>query len=99
MECVNEVFPIVLYTLGTILLIVLIVLCIKAIGTLNKVNRTMDDINEKSHKLDNLFTVVDNAADMIANVSDKAVGFVVNGITGFFHKINKRKGESDENEE
>ena len=76
----------------------LIILCLKAIGTLNKVNRTMDDFNQKSHKLDNLFTVIDNTTDVVASISDKAVGLIVNGIAGLFSKIGKKKGDN-ENEE
>lgn len=98
MECVNEIFPIILYILGTILLVVLIVLCVKAISAINKVNRTMDDINEKSRKLDNLFTVIDNTTDIISDISDKAVGLVVNGITGIVQKLSKKKGDKEENE-
>lgn len=98
MECTTSVFSVILYTLGIILLVVLIILCLKAIGTLNKVNRTMDDFNQKSHKLDNLFTVIDNTTDVVASISDKAVGLIVNGIAGLFSKIGKKKGDN-ENEE
>ena len=98
MECVNEVFPVILYSLGAILLVVLIILSIKAITTLSKVNRVVDDLNTKSHKLDNLFDVIDNTTDMISDVSDKVVGLVINGITSLIHKIKHKKGE-EENEE
>ena len=98
MECANEVFPIILYSLGAILLVVLIILSVKAITTLSKVNRVVDDLNTKSHKLDNLFDVIDNTTDMISNVSDKVVGLVVNGFTSLVQKIKHKKGE-DENEE
>ena len=53
---------------------------------------------QKSHKLDNLFTVIDNTTDVVASISDKAVGLIVNGIAGLFSKIGKKKGDN-ENEE
>lgn len=99
MECMNEIFPVILYVLGSILLVVLIVLSIRAIGTLKKVDRAMDDLNVKSHKLDNLFNVIDNTTDIISDISDKALGLVVNGIATFVQKIKHKKGEKDSNEE
>ena len=99
MECINEIFPVILYTLGSILLIVLIILSIRAIGTLKKVDRAMDDLNVKSHKLDNLFNVIDNTTDFISDISDKALGLVVNGIATFVQKVKNKKGEKDSNEE
>ena len=98
MECLNEVFPVILYTLGAILLVVLIILSIKAITTLSKVNNVVDDLSAKSHKLDNLFDVIDNTTDMISDIGDKVVGLVVNGFTSLVHKIKRKKGE-EENEE
>lgn len=98
MECMNEIFPVILYFLGSILLVVLIVLAIRAIGTLKKVDRAMDDLNVKSHKLDNLFNVIDNTTDIISDVSDKALGLVVNGITALVNKVKNKKGEKESNE-
>ena len=95
----NEVFPVILYVLGSILLVVLIILSIKAISTLSKVNRIVDDINVKSHKLDNLFDVIDNTADIISDMSDKVLGLVVNGVSGLVHKLKSKKGEKNNEEE
>jgi len=98
MECLNEIFPVILYALGAILLVVLIILSIKAITTLSKVNRVVDDINTKSHKLDNLFDVIDNATDMISDVGDKVFGLVVNGVTSLVHKFKRKKGDEKDEE-
>lgn len=98
MECMNEIFPVILYALGAILLVVLIVLSIKAITTLSKVNRVVDDLSTKSHKLDNLFDVIDNTTDMLSDIGDKVVGLVINGFTSLVHKIKNKKGE-EKNEE
>lgn len=98
MECVNEIFPVILYTLGSILLIALIVLTIKVIKTLNKVDNVVDDINTKSKKLNGVFDIVDNTADALSLMSDKLVGFIVNGITGLFARKNKKEENDDEQE-
>ena len=44
---VNDVLPVILYILGSILLVVLIVLGIKLINTMNKIQVVVDDINKK----------------------------------------------------
>lgn len=95
----NEVFPVILYLLGSILLVALIILVIKAIKTLAKVNNVVDDINNKSRKLDGLFDVIDNTTDMISDVSDKFVGFIANGFTALVNKVKSKKGDKDKNEE
>lgn len=97
MEWLNDVFPIILYTLGSILLVVMIVLVIHLIRTIKNLNVTLNDIQEKSKKLDNLFTVIDNATDALANISDKFIYLIVNAITGVISKF-KNKGGEEENE-
>lgn len=97
MEWLNDVFPIILYTLGSILLVVMIVLVIHLIRTIKNLNVTLNDIQDKSKKLDNLFTVIDNATDALANISDKFIYLIVNAITGVISKF-KNKGGEEENE-
>lgn len=97
MTCINEVFSVILYFLGSILLIVLIILAIKAIKTINKVNKVVDDIDNKSKKLNGVFDIVDTTADAISIFSDKIVDFIVNGLKGLFSK-KKKIEEEDENE-
>ncbi len=89
MECVNEVFPILLYFLGAILLIFLIVLTIRMIKTLNRVDYLLEDVNRKSNKIDGVFDIIDNATDAISNVSDMATNFLLTKIKRVFDK----KGE------
>ena len=60
MACINEVFPVILYFLGSILLIALIVLVIKAIKTLSKVNKFVAEIDDKQKKLNGVFDIIDN---------------------------------------
>lgn len=95
MKYYEDIFPLVLYILGSILLIALIVLVIKMIKTLKKVDTAIDDYNEKAQKLDGVFNIIDTATDTISSVSDKIVSGIIRGISGFF----KKKGKSEENEE
>ena len=94
--CLNELFPVIIYILSSILLVALIVLTIKVIHTIKKVDKVVDDIDTKSKKLNGVFDMVDNAADTLAVISDKMVGFVVNGITSLFSRKNKKENEENE---
>lgn len=94
--CLNELFPVIIYVLSSILLVALIVLTIKVINTVKKVDKVVEDIDTKSKKLNGVFDIVDNATDTLSILSDKMVGFVVNGLTGLFSRKNKK--EDTENE-
>ena len=94
MACMNEIFPIILYVLGSILLIALIVLTVKVIKTVKKVNEVVDDLNNKSRKLNGVFDIVDNVTDALSIMSDKVVNFLVNGIVNLFTR--KKKEEKDD---
>ncbi|MDD2377736.1 MAG: hypothetical protein PHD10_03480 [Bacilli bacterium] len=96
MECLNDVFPIIIYILLTILIVVLIILGIKLIKTLGKVDRVVDDVNNKVTKLDGVFNIIDSTADALSAVSDKVVNAVTTTITNLFSK--KKKKEEDDNE-
>ncbi len=99
MECLNEVFPVILYFLLSILLVVLIILCFKAISTLSKVNKVVDDVNYKVNKLNGVFNIIDSTTDALALASDKMVSFIANGVGHLFSKKNKNKEESEINDE
>ena len=58
-----DVLPIILYTLGSILLVVLIILGIKLIITMNKITIIADDINTKLKSLNGVFSVIDLTTD------------------------------------
>ena len=63
------------------------------IKTLSKVDKTIDDINEKSAKLDGVFNLVDKSADVLNTISDTAVNY----ITGLFLKlVNRKKNKEGE---
>ena len=95
MECLNEIFPVILYLLLSILLVVLIVLCFKAISTLSKVNKVVDDVNYKVNKLNGVFNIIDSTTDALALASDKIVGFITNGVGHLFSRKHKNNEESE----
>ena len=95
MECLNEVFPVILYFLLSILLVVLIILCVKAIGTLTKVDKVVDDVNFKVNKLNGVFNIIDTTTDALSLASDKIVNFIANGVNNLFTRKKKKKEESE----
>lgn len=95
MECMNTIFPFILYMLGAVLLVVLIVVCIKILSTLKRVDKVIDDIEVKSSKVDGVFDLVASATDTLSVLSSKVFDFAVGVVTGLVSK--KEKGnEKDE---
>ncbi len=90
----NTFFHTVIYILCSLSLIVLIFLGIKVILTLNKVDKLIEDISEKSKKMDGAFNLVDKVTDAVSSVSDKVIGKIFNVFTGVSKKI-KKKGKDD----
>ena len=91
----NEVLPIILYILGSILLVVLIILGIKLIVTMDKIQAAVDNINTKVESLNGIFSIIDFTTDRLASISEK----VVEAVTSFIRKVfNKKKEESEEDE-
>ena len=97
MECTEQTFLVIMYLLGCILLVALIVFVIKMIKTLSKVDKTIEDINQKSAKLDGVFNLVDKSADVLNTVSDTAVNYVSNLVLKFVNrKKTKERDDIDE---
>ena len=90
----NEILPIILYILGSILLVVLIILGIKIIVVMDKLNVTVDNINTKINSLNGIFHVIDFTTDKLAMISDKVAG----AITAFIKKIFNKDKETEEEE-
>ena len=68
------------------------------IRMLDKVDHFLDDVKEKSHKLNGVFDIIDRTADGLSHLSDAAVNLVNNFLTNLLSKrIKKEKGE-EENE-
>ena len=94
MEIANQLLPIILYTLLSILVVVIIVFVYKLTITLDKANVLLDDVYKKVKKLDNLFEIIDKSADTINLVTDKITGTIANSIMKIFKK--KRKEDDYE---
>ena len=96
----NEVLPIILYILGSILLGILIVLGIKLITVMNKMEKVVDDINTKVSSLNGVFSIIDATTDKLALLSDRMVDGISLIIRKLFAKKNKKnkEKETDDNE-
>lgn len=96
----NEVLPIILYILGSILLGILIVLGIKLITVMNKMEKVVDDINTKVSSLNGVFSIIDATTDKLALLSDRMVDGISLIIRKLFVKKNKKnkEKENDDNE-
>lgn len=96
----NEILPIILYLLGSILLGILIVLGIKLINVMNKMEKVVDDINTKVSSLNGVFSIIDATTDKLALLSDRMVDGISLIIRKLFAKKNKKskEKENDDNE-
>ena len=90
-----DVLPIILYTLGSILLVVLIILGIKLIITMNKITIIADDINTKLKSLNGVFSVIDLTTDRLEFITDK----YVDGISSLIRRIFSKKKKEEETDE
>lgn len=95
----NEVLPVLLYILGSILLVILIILGIKLIQTIDRANVVLDDIEQKSKSLNGFFNIIDGLSNTIAVVGDRLVDGVSGMISHFFHKRKKKKDKKEEIDE
>lgn len=82
---------ILIYILLIALIIIFIILGIKLIKFLTRMDNVMDDVEDKLHKTDNVFGLIDRTADIASNVSDK----IITGIFNFISNIFKKKGNDD----
>ena len=98
MDVLNEVLPIILYFLGAVLLIVIIILVTRLISTVDKVNILLDDVEDKSQKLNGLFDSVEKIGDTLSAANNKLTGFIA-GIASKMFKEKKRKKKENIEEE
>ena len=64
---VSELFNVLFYILLMVLIIALIVLVVHAIKTLSKVDRLVDDISQKSTKLNGVFSIIDGVSQILSS--------------------------------
>ncbi len=95
----NEVLPIILYLLGSILLGILIVLGIKLINVMNKMEKVVDDINTKVSSLNGVFSIIDATTDKLALLSDRMVDSISLIIRKLFAKKKKNNKEKENNDD
>ncbi len=97
MDILYDIFPLILYFLGAVLLIVIIVLITKLVSTVDKVNILLDDIEGKSQSLNGLFDAIENVGNTLSSANNKITGF----FAGLVKKIvkKKKKKKIDEEEE
>ena len=95
----NEVLPIILYILGSILLGILIVLGIKLINVMNKMEQVVDDINTKVSSLNGVFSIIDATTDKLALLSDRMVDSISLIIRKLFAKKKKNNKEKENNDD
>ena len=96
MISISEFFAVIFYVLGAILLITLIMLVFRLMNTLDKVDHVIDDVSDKSRKLDGVFSLVDKTADAINKVSDTVTQFILSGIHNLLNRKKKKEGMNDE---
>ena len=71
-----QVFPIMMYVLGSILLVVTIILVIKLIYTVDKANEILDNVEAKVKTLDGFFNAINMTSSAISSIGDRVIGAV-----------------------
>ena len=98
MDVLSDILPIILYFLGAVLLIVVIILVSKLITTVDKVNVILDDVEDKSQKLNGLFDSIEKIGDTLSAANNKLTGFIA-GVVNKLVKGKKKKKKIDIEEE
>ena len=99
MDVLNEIFPIILYFLGAVLLIVVIILVTRLISTVDKVNVLLDDVEDKSQKLNGLFDAIEKIGDTVSAANNKVTGFIAGIASKMFKEKKKKKKVKIEEED
>lgn len=88
----DYVFPSIIYILVTILLVVLIMFVIKSMRSVDKLNGVIDDLRDKSDKLNGIFTLIDTSTNLLSGLTNKLSNVLSSKIFSMFDK-NKKKEE------
>jgi len=96
MDILNEIFPIILYFLGAVLLVVVIILITKIISTVDKVNVLLDDIEEKSQSLNGLFDAIGKVGDTLSAANNRITGLIAGVVSKMFKGKRKKKKDVEE---
>ena len=90
MDGLMQVFPIMMYVLGSILLVVTIILVIKLIYTVDKANEILDNVEAKVKTLDGFFNAINMTSSAISSIGDRIIGAVA-GLLGKFKRKKKTR--------
>ena len=96
-DFLNISLPIILYTIGIVVLVILIIIGIKIIKTINKVENIVKDIDDKVKSLNKIFEIIDITTDKLSLFTEKSVDLIIKILKSVFKK--KRKEITDEEEE
>ncbi len=96
MEFLQQLLPIIIYSLLCVLIVVIIILLINVIITLKHANKLLEDIENKSKKLDGIFNAIDSVSSSFTGIGDKIVKFASKAFKNFSKR--KRKEEDLEDE-
>jgi len=76
MEFLQQLLPVIIYSLLCILIVVVIILLINVIITLKHANKLLEDIENKSKKLDGIFNAIDSVSSSFTGIGDKIVKLI-----------------------
>jgi hypothetical protein len=96
MDILYDIFPLVLYFLGAVLLVVIIILMTKLVSTVEKVNILLDDIEEKSQSLNGLFAAIEGLGNTLASANNRVTGFFANLLKKVIKKKKNKKRKKEE---
>ena len=99
MDILYDIFPLVLYFLGAVLLVVIIILMTKLVATIDKVNILLDDIEEKSQSLNGLFAALEGVGNTLASANNRITGFFTGLVKKVIRKKKKNKKKVEEMDE
>lgn len=91
MDFLNLILPIMLYTLGVILLVVLIILGIRLIQIIDKMENLLNNVEEKVNTLNGAFALISKATNSITLISETMIGTITSFISKIFKKNSKKE--------
>lgn len=98
MEILQSLLPVILYSLGIVLVIVLIILGLRAIQMVTKINIILDETKDKLDSLNSFFNIMDTINDKMSAITDTMISAVTNMITSIFKRRKNKKEEIEDYE-
>lgn len=98
MEILQSLLPVILYSLGIVLVIVLIILGIRSIQMVTKINIILDETKDKLDSLNSFFNIMDTINDKMSAITDTMISAVTSMITSIFKRRKNKKEEIEDYE-